>query len=189
MPLDPLATPEQLAARMTNVSAPAERVNAALVDASAAVRAYTGQQFNLMVTMDVLKAACAGVIRLPQRPVIDVDEVAVHTLAGLVPVPFLWAGADRLEVTTPAVRFNVTYEHGYEEGAYPDDVVAVVCNVAARTLGHPREDSGVTQQSITNYSESFGVTGAAGPVGLFDDEKAALMHYRRVGVSTKVCFR
>lgn len=189
MALEALATPAELTARMTTVSASPAQLDAALIDASAAVRSYTGQTFNRLITTDVLKAACCGVLRLPQRPVLDVVDVVSLTMYGELDVVFMWDGTDRLAVSSSDRRLTVTYEHGYDEGEMPADVVAVVCNVAARTLGHPREDAGVTQQSITNYSESYGSIGAAGPVGLFDDEKAALAHYKRVGVSAQVCIR
>jgi hypothetical protein len=58
-------------------------------------------------------------------------------------------------------------------------VVAVVCNVAARTLGTPPENSGANTESITNYSITLGPVGAAGAVGLFRDEQAILDRYRR----------
>lgn len=189
MSLAPLATPAQLSARMTSVTATPEALDAALTDASAAVRAFTGQVFNHVISTDGLKVACCGVLRLPQRPVLDVQTVTTATVYGADDVGFAWDGGDRLEVDSPAVRFVVTYEHGYDDGMMPDDVVAIVCNVAARTLGHPREDAGVTQQSITNFSESFGAVGAAGPAGLFDDEKAVLARYRRVGAQARVCIR
>lgn len=178
MALEPLATAAQLADRMTT-TVPPERAEAALVDASAAVRAATGQVFNRLTTTDVLRPTMHGVLHLPQRPVREVFDVTEATLDGPIAVEFIWDGSDRIDLSSWAGRLSVTYEHGYDDGDMPDDVVAVVCNVAARALGTPRENAGMTQESITNYSASFGAIGAAGPVGLFEDERNALGHYRR----------
>jgi hypothetical protein len=185
--LPPLASASDLTVRAPATGATPDQIDAALVDASAAVRGYTGQTFNRTDTTDVLRTTCCGRLRLPQRPVHDVATV---TTPDGDPVSWDWiVGTDRLEVASLARTFAVTYDHGYDDGEIPDDIVAVVCNVAARTLGQPREDAGITQRSITNYSESFGAVGAAGPVGLFEDERKALDRYRRIGVSAQVCIR
>jgi hypothetical protein len=179
----PLATPEQLAARMTATATP-ERVDAALTDASATVRSYTGQHFTRAVTTDTLASHCCAQVRLPQRPVQEVLDV----LVGDVVATWRFNGTDRVDITWPragAWYAAVTYDHGYDE--IPDDIVAVVCNVAARSLASPPERAGMTQQSITNYSESFGSVGASGPVGLFADEQAILSRYRRSGGMARMC--
>jgi hypothetical protein len=174
MQLTPLATEEQLTARMSTPP-DAERVFAALTDASAAVRAYTGQLFNRLETVDMLPAIGCGVIRLPQRPV---NEVLAVTVGG-DDVPWEFDGFERLSVLPAVVRAVVMYDHGYDPDEYPDDVVAVTCALAARALALGPEDAGISQRSITNYSESLGTVGASAPSGFFDAEKETLNRYRR----------
>jgi hypothetical protein len=182
----PLAAVGQLTDRMA-VTPDLTRAQRALVDASAAVRAYCGQEFSRSITTTRLRLT-NGVIRLPQRPVNDVTDVAGAD--GAV-VSFTWDGAQRVYLNTgvevaPLLPYtpvqmaslvDVTYDHGYD--TVPDDIVAVVCNVAARAMGSPPEDAGVATESITNYSVTTGPVGAAGPVGLFEQERMILDRYRR----------
>jgi hypothetical protein len=179
-----LAAVGQLTDRM-EVDPDTTRAARALEDASAVVRAYTGQHFTRAVTTDRVRLR-HGSARLPQRPVHDV--VAVTGAWGGT-ATWAWDGGDVIWLTyplaySPALPAAVTeallveYDHGYDET--PDDVVAVVCNMAARALGAPPENSGVNTESITNYSVTLGPVGAAGAVGLFRDEQAILDRYRRV---------
>lgn len=179
MALPPLATTDDLAARYPGpLPPPPERVDAMLADASAAVRAYCGQDFTQDTTTEWL--VLRDPLILPQRPVNDVTDVV--NLAG-EPVGWAWDGLDRLDVDPFAgPTVGVTYDHGYTE--LPPDVVAVVCNVAARGLASSPGASAVTQESITNYSVSYGTISAAGPTGFFAGETAVLDRYRRtVGVT------
>jgi hypothetical protein len=177
--MTPLATPADLAARMSGTF-DATAVDAALTDASATVRAHAGQVFTRVTTTDLFKVRCDGIIRLPQRPVNDVIEVTAEAQ----PIEFTWYGDDRLGVAPAFLYVSVESDHGYDQ--IPDDVVAVTCNVAARALASPPEDAGLVSRSITNYSESFGAVGAAGPAGLFNDERAILARYRRPGSSARL---
>lgn len=184
-----LATIEDLLTRMTTTPDP-DRAAAVLDDASAAVRAYCGQAFDRATTTDRLRFR-RGRLRLPERPVVEVDTV--EDVAGAT-VAATWDGLDQLALTTSAAYWetngspswdrvvDVTYTHGYE--TIPDDLVAVVCNIAARSLGVPPEAAPLSGETITNYSYTIGPVGAAGPIGLFDDERAVLDRYRtNVGVS------
>jgi hypothetical protein len=178
----PLATAADLAARMAT-TVPPERADAALADASATVRAYTGQTFTQATTSELLRPFCCVTIRLPQRPVNDVLDVSVWG----DPVGFSWDGSDRVQLDAPYDSADVLYDHGYAADAIPADVVSIVCNIAARSLGAAPEDAGVMTRSITNYSETFGPVSAAGPAGMFNDEKTTLDRYRRPGASARVC--
>jgi hypothetical protein len=155
-------------------------VDAVLTDASATVRSYTGQAFTRAVTTDPVINNWGGTVRLPQRPVNDVIDLTAFG----DPVAFEWPGGDRLIVGPGAQYLMVTYDHGYD--VIPDDIIAVTCNVAARALASPPEDAGLVSRSITNYSESFGAVGAAGPAGLFNDERAILGRYRRIGSTARL---
>lgn len=187
-----LATLADLRARM-ELTVDDARAQAALDDASAAVRAYTGQTFDVATTTERCRLRSGGV-RLAQRPVTAV--AAVQSLAG-VALAFYWDGAERvylwawpcggplLPANGPYVPermadlVDVTYTHGYE--AVPGEIVAVVCNMAARALGSAPEQGNLTGATLDGYGETYGATGAAGAVGLFSDERALLDRYRRVG--------
>lgn len=177
----PLATPADLAARMTNPPDPAH-IDAALADSSATVRAFSGQMFTRMVTTTVINVMGRTAVRLAQRPVNDVIEVTAAPTDE--PVSFYWPGGDRIIVDPCQGYLAVTYDHGYD--VIPDDIVAVTCNVAARALSNPPEDAGLMSRTITNYTESFGAVGAAGPAGLFQDERAILARYQRPGASARL---
>lgn len=176
--MEPLATLADLVLRMSGTP-DTDRATAALVDASATVRAFTGQVFTRVVTTDIVVVR-AGTARLSQRPVNDVTDVTV----GGEPIGFVWQGGDRLSVDAVDGRVAVTSDHGYD--TMPDDIVTVTCNVAARALATPPEDAGLMSRSITNFSESYGAVGAAGPAGLFNDERAILQRYKRIGGSAKL---
>jgi hypothetical protein len=173
MSLPPLATPEQLAARLSMAPPSAERIDAALADASAAVRRYTSQEITYRISTVRTKVVPPGVLILSQRPVTEIVEVL--GLDGSA-VGYYDRGLGTLAVAAYRNQaLDVTYGHGYDE--IPDDIVAVVCNVAARTLGTGPETGGLTQESITNYSSTYGPVGAAGPVGIFAEEKRTLDAY------------
>lgn len=180
--MQPLATPAQLAERMGAPPDPS-RVDAALTDASATVRAAAGQDFTQAVTDSTLRAHCCGALRLPQRPVNDVTDVT--DIYGEALDWWDWDGREKVTVSYRYDVVVVTYDHGY--AVIPDDIVAVTCNVAARTLASAPEDAGIQSRSITNYNESFGPVGAAGPAGLFNDERAMLVRYQRPGSSARLC--
>lgn len=160
-----------------------------LIDASAAVRGYTGQLFDV-VTETLRMKARTGVLRLPQRPVTAVSAVEDPDNNA---ISYEWWGDDRVYVgglvplnqwelngrRSPISYLDITYTHGY--AAVPLDIVAVVCQIAMRAHGTPATDSGKTSESITNYSYSTGGAAAAGGVGMLSDERAVLDRYRRPG--------
>lgn len=186
-----LATIADVEARLARdlTGADETRMGRLLIDASAAVRGYTGQLFDVVSETLRMKAR-TGVLRLPQRPVTavaaveDPDDNAVS---------FEWWGDDRVYVggltplnqweingrRSPVTYLDVTYTHGY--AAVPADIVAVVCQMAMRAYGVDATDSGKTSESITNYSYSTGGAAAAGGVGMLSDERAVLDRYRRPG--------
>lgn len=169
------------------------RVPSLLTDASAAVRGYTGQQFDLATTTARLRVR-RGKVVLPQRPVVDVT--AVEDTDGNE-VSFTWLGDDRVDLSAHPLNeweieprrygltmVDVTYEHGYE--AVPADIVAVVTNVVLRSLGRDPEAGGVSQEAIAGYSYTVGSVGAAGALGFLPDERVVLDRYRRSGSTAMV---
>lgn len=190
-----LATAADVWARLGRAFTPVEeqRVGALLTDASAAVRAFTGQRISQEETTFTVEPE-RGRVRLMQRPVNSVSDV---TDVDSNPLDFtLYNVADPYIILTnsgsggSAWTFErdfaagpfpvvVTYDHGYD--TIPDDIVAVTCGVVLRALGRTPLESGVMQQSVAGYSETIGPVGAAGPVGFLPEEKAILTRYRRAG--------
>lgn len=196
MALPALATVSELSARLgRDLAAEQVRAEKLLVDASAAVRSYTGQRFTAGSSTARVKAR-AGRCRLPQRPVTAVTSVSVVGSPATL-VPFTWtAGAgdevlvgsqwgDEWYPVHGASHVDVVYSHGYEVADLPQEVVAVVCQVAGRALGRPADETGVQQESGPGYSYTSGPAAAAGPVGLMNDERAVLDRFsRQFGVVT-----
>lgn len=178
---EPLATVDDVAARLGRDLTAAEetRVETLVVDASAAVRSYTGQTFSAETTTDRLRVK-AGTVRLPQRPVTDVTEVTDLDGNDLA---FTWYHGDSITLAgVPANGWvDVTYEHGWEE--LPADIVAVVCQIVGRALGTPADQGGYQSETIGNYTYAIGAAAAAGATGMMNDERAALDRYRRIGGS------
>lgn len=186
-----LATIADVEARLARdlTGADETRMARLLLDASAAVRGYTGQQFD-SDTETIRVKARTGVLRLPQRPVTAVG--AVEDTDGNA-ISHEWWGDDRVYVASltllneweingrrsPVTYIDVTYTHGY--ATVPEDIVAVVCQMAMRAYGIRPDDAGKTSESIANYSYSTGGAAAAGGVGMLNDERAVLDRYRRPG--------
>lgn len=171
--MDPLATLEQLTARMT--AAPdATRAGALLVDASAKVRDFTGQTISADASTSRFIPR-RGRIVLPQWPVVSVDG-AVDDLGDAVDVTWPTTGWG-LEVVQAYGPTTITYTHGW--ATVPDIVVAVVCQMVGRALGMPSSSTGVQSESLGEYSYSVGAAAAAGPLGMLADERAALLRFRR----------
>lgn len=184
-----LATVFDLEARLGREVTNEEQAEAALTDASAAVRSYTGQQFDLVEDDEVRLRARNGTVVLPQRPV---TEVAAVTNVNAAAVEFTWdAGTSVLLSGFDVLRsfevepyrqnrplyVDVTYSHGYE--TVPEDIVAVVCQVAGRALGRPPDANAVSQESIAGYSYSVGGAAASGALGFTLPERTVLDRYRR----------
>jgi len=164
-----------------------DRALALLYDASAAARAYTGQHLSESSTTERLRVRKAH-LRLPQRPVTAVTGV---TAVDGTAVEYEWVAGDRVSITglSDVMRFDVepfrsttpyldvTYTHGYNP--VPDDIVAVVCQVAARAYGYGAEDSGVQTETLGPYSVTGGAAAAQGGLGLLAGERAALDRYRK----------
>jgi hypothetical protein len=188
MALDPLASIYDLSARIGRDftdDTQIVRINVLLADASAAVRTYTGLEFTAAEATVRLKVG-DGRVRLPQRPVNAVSAV-VDTNGNAV--NFTW---DAGEVVTVAVNVpdawaweawrnglrwvDVTYSYGYDE--VPGDIIAIVCQMAARAFGLPADESGIQSETVAGYSRTNGSVAAAGAIGMLPEEKAALERYR-----------
>lgn len=174
--MDPLASEEAFEARLARALDSVQRSRAAalLTDASATVRGFTGQTLTRAQTTARFVPRyyqCRWGIVLPQWPIITIDTV-VNDANQAVTVN--WVQDDFVLATVP---LTITYTHGYQP--IPDDIVAVVCQVAGRAFGTLPTDAGITSETLTPYAYTIGAAAAAGPMGLLDDEKRALKKYRR----------
>lgn len=177
------------------------RIQAVLNDVSAVVRNYVRRDFT--TTQYVARLRPNGWrIRLPQRPVVSVDQVQLIvyqetiTLAG-----WFWDGLDEIylaldgdiiinlsETVLDWMRdfspvAQVTYSAGYAE--VPADVVAVTCSAAVRTLTTP--SFGATdREGVGEYNVSLTATAALGALALNDAEKSMLAKYRRIGATAEL---
>lgn len=174
------------------------RVDALLDDASAAVRSYTRQTFDLVEDDEVVLRAQGGVVCLPQRPVVTVTSVAViggsEALPGFTIVDYLFDGVDTIRIGEGAAVINmpeawyddedgypgtyrIAYTHGYE--TVPADVVRVVCGMVLRTLTAPTMAGGVTSETVGPYSYRMDTPGTGLSVALTAADRTELSAYRR----------
>jgi hypothetical protein len=190
----PLAAVADVEARLGRqvTDTEAERIDRLLVDASAAVRNYTGRTFTQEAIVYRTRVDMRnGRLRLPQRPVVAVTSVHAMNLDGTVGgalSAWMFDGIDTLTLASPGLVINATtpdcdqqvvqiaYTAGYDD--VPDDIVAVVCSITARAFGVPPDETAIQQESIVGYSTTLGSVGAAGPVGMLNDERAILDRYR-----------
>jgi hypothetical protein len=136
MPQTPLATAADIEARLGRSLSADEtgRVEALLVDASAAVRGYTRRGFT-SGTSTVRLRARGGQLRLPQRPVSSITSVKyVANGVATTVTPFWWDGLDTVYLR------NAGYQSNWG-GAWADDFDDGSSGSASGGLGY-RWDSG-----------------------------------------------
>jgi hypothetical protein len=115
-----------------------------------------------------------GVVRLMQRPVITVSEVT--DLDGNE-IDFTFDGHQSIYDLGSYTPVTVTYEHG--STTIPADVVAVVAGMVARTLSiNPDAASGVSQQSVGPFSQSYAAWAVGGQVMMSPVEAKVADSYR-----------
>lgn len=183
---DPLVTLEQVETRLglTLTAEQVFRLTALIKDASAAVRAAAGGQHISRATSTIRTSIC-GRFALPQHPVVSITSVTQYD--GGAAISYTWDGLNTLDLSggLNAWEINgsyatvgvITYVHGYDP--VPDDIIAIVSQIAGRAFGLPAGDSGITQESLGAYSASYGVAAAAGGVGMLADERAIARRYMR----------
>lgn len=151
----------ELATRLglTLTGANEDRAQKLLDDASAEIRAASGQMLSA-VTGDVITiAATAGAeLLLPQLPA---SEPSAVTVAG-VPVTGWTFDGDRRLVRPGGwligngyggwSRISVTYDHGYAAESIPEYIVALCCKIAGRAYLNPEQLRSSTM-TTGNYSE------------------------------------
>lgn len=143
----------------------------ALMRASARIRGHVGQQITRGTSTTVLPRSNR---RLPQRPVVSVTSVLDEDGVALDADAWELQG-DRI-VTDYQGRLTVTFEHGLS--VLPDELVELVCSVAARIGGMPAElISGVQQQGAGPYQLTYGWDAHKAASGLTQGEKDVLDRY------------
>lgn len=142
--------------------------------ATGIVTGYTNQAIEADTYTQVLPISTGLTIRLPQRPVTDVDSVTLDGTAWTETTQWRWDGVSAqvvLEEQPPLDTWvaTVVYDAGY--AVVPDLVKAVALGVAARAYTNP---SRASSQSIDDYSVSH----ASESAGLLPEEKNLLKRYR-----------
>ena len=145
--------------------------SAALLRASIRVRGYVGQQ----ITPGTSTITARGpVFRLPERPVTAVASVT-RVVDGLA-LAYERSGAD---VTVDYLGFvTVSYSHGM--ASLPDEMVELVCQIAARLGGQDSSSAlaqGIQQQAAGQFSVGYGWDAWKAQAGLTQGEKDTLDRY------------
>jgi len=190
--LPSLATVADLATLLGRTFTPQQELQAqALLDqASSVVRAYVRQDITRATTTDTFTMRradpylhrCAGVVSLPQRPVVDIATVSV---AGVETTDWWQDGSDLLLKAWPwnepptahrAPQVKVTYTHGYDP--VPGDIQAIVLQAANRVIVNP---SGIRSETVGGESVTYLIPAVGEYLGvlLSRTEQRVLDRYRR----------
>lgn len=172
----PLVTSQDIAARLGRPLSEAEtaRVDALIADASAEVRAYTGQLITAG-TSTVTLPVVGGRVNLPQRPVVGVLAINGEPVDEPDLVGATLRGLYGCEVT-------VSYEHGYAE--VPDDIVSVVAAMVLRGLATQPGAPLYSRESIGEYSYGLPESALARRVIVDRTDRETLDRYRLPDVGT-----
>lgn len=168
MALAPLATVEDLEARGLTVDpSEASVVTVYLRVASAAVREAAGTAISRTTSTITLEGAPGQRLTLPGPPIVSVDTVTAdgRTLtdwrlsSGRLWRASGWTGVEPSEI-------EVTYTHGLAE--VPEDIVDLVCRMAAAALSAYRSDDDgaglattkeVTSERLGDWAVTYGADG------------------------------
>lgn len=185
---------------LTLGSADQPRVLTLLGDASAVVRRYTRRTFTFEQTTEKLRPT-GYTLKLPNRPVVSVDEVSIIVWNQVQPIPgWVFDGIDEVDLAgvgnvlnaselvfewlhwkTPVAQ--ITYTHGYED--IPDEITAIVAGMVSRAMTAPSV-GGVDRESVGDYSYSLSASSQAGPLALTQAEKDVLNVYRRPAATVEL---
>jgi hypothetical protein len=147
-----LATIDDVENRLGRVLTTGEELQATawLEDASAIFVQRAVQKFEVSESR-VRLFPRDGVVRLVQRPVIEVIEV---TDIDGVEIEYTFDGHQSLYELGSYSPVIVNYEHGSDD--IPADVVAVVAGMVVRTLLIPADAAaGIQQQAVGPFSQSY----------------------------------
>ena len=170
-----LATIADVEARLGRSLSVAElsKASAYLADASAMFVQRAIQKFEVSESTVGLFPK-DGIVRLVQRPVIEIVEV--KDIDGN-DVDYTWDRHQSIYDLGDLRGVTVTYEHG--SANIPDDVVAVVAGMVARTLSiSPDAAAGVQQQAVGPFSQSYAAWAVGAQVMLSPAEAKVADYYR-----------
>lgn len=194
MSLKPLVSVADVTDRLpSTVTVEERRVAALIADASAAARRISKQEFTIRQSTVGIRPI-GYKLRLPQSPVISVDEISIRlpNSPTTVTIPgWYWDGSDEVWLTEGGSIINLaeellfalewqtplcltTYTHGYTET--PDDVVGVVCSMVNRIITAPGL-GGVISETVGEYSYRLSDAAAQGTMGLTEAETKILRSY------------
>ncbi|MEG8275772.1 hypothetical protein [Streptomyces sp. AHA2] len=197
--LPPLATVADLATLLGRTFTPGQELQAqALLDqASSVVRSYVRQDITRATTTDTFTMRradavlhrCAGVVTLPQRPVVDIDTVLIDGTAtqdwwqdgnDLLLRSWTW---DRPPAAHRPPQVTVTYTHGFDE--VPGDIKAIVLQAANRVIVNP---SGIRSETVGGESVTYLIPAVGEYLGvlLSRTEQRVLDRYRRTAGSVNL---
>ncbi|MFG3660242.1 hypothetical protein [Streptomyces sp. NPDC047706] len=174
-----------------------QQAQALLDQASSVVRAYVRQDITRATTTDTFTMRradpvlhrCAGVVTLPQRPVVEIDAVLVNDVAtqdwwqdgnDLVLRSAAW---DRPPAANRPPQVTVTYTHGYDP--VPGDIKAIVLQAANRVIVNP---SGIRSETVGGISTTYLIPAVGEYLGvlLSRTEQKVLDRYRRTAASVNL---
>lgn len=184
-----LATPSDIQDRLGRELTADEdvRVEMLLVDVSAMVVSYCGQDFERIERTTVLWSLDCNQFTLPGlnidtvSAVIDGQAVTVSQIGPArwrLGVAGEWGGCGLFEGSP----LTVTFTSGPD--VVPEPIVAVVCSIVCRALGVTPEAAGIQAETTGPFTVQYGSVGAAGPVGLMAGEREVLDRYRRQPVGS-----
>lgn len=125
--------------------------------ASARVRGYVRQQITAGESTIVVRGPA---VLLPQRPVVGIVSIIDRITDPDVPYTleddeWIIRPGGLLETPRFGGNIEVTYEHGFE--TVPDELIELVCGVAARLAGvNPAAATGVQQETGGSESVTYG---------------------------------
>lgn len=195
------ATAADVAARagQTFDATQTSQVEAFLSDATAFIDNYCRQSFEQATSSQILRLF-DNRVRLPRRPVSDVDTVKYVNLDGTVGAALTgWSfdGIDTVDMVEDRQQLNlpewwrdehdrtveVTYTHGF--GTVPDDIKAVCARLAHRAYSNPQ---GLQSETIGQYSYSIATPQGGINFGVHMDrsDRDVLDRYRRTAWSVEI---
>jgi hypothetical protein len=115
-----------------------------------------------------------GIVRLVQRPIVEI--VSVKDLDG-IEIDYTYDGFQSIYDLGSYTPVIVEYEHGSDD--VPADVVACVAGMVVRTLQiAPDAASGVTQQAVGPFSQSYATWAVGGQLMMSPAEEKVANAYR-----------
>ena len=142
---------------------------ASLLRASARIRGHVGQQITYGTSRVVLPESSR---QLPQRPVVSVESVTDEDGTALADWELV---GDRIDISATG-RLTVSYTHGLD--TLPDELIELVCTMAARLGGMPAElQAGVQSQGAGPFQQTYGWDSYKAASGLTEGEKQVLARY------------